>query len=53
MPGEEDGHEGGRGRLDWKDYVALFIAMLQTVALPVLILVGVILAAIAILGLLH
>jgi hypothetical protein len=39
--------------LGWKDYVALFIALLQTVALPMLLLILMILAAVALLRLLH
>jgi hypothetical protein len=39
--------------LGWKDYLALFLALLQTVALPLLLLVAVILAALVILRLLH
>ncbi|MGH9920617.1 MAG: hypothetical protein ACRD6W_17330 [Nitrososphaerales archaeon] len=54
MPGatggvaEDDGNTPG-----WKDYVALFIALLQTVGLPLVILIVVILAALAVLRLLH
>jgi hypothetical protein len=39
--------------LGWKDYLALFIALLQTVALPMLVLVVIVLAAVAVLRLLH
>jgi hypothetical protein len=39
--------------LGWKDYVALFIALLQTVALPMVVLIVIILAALAVLRLLH
>lgn len=46
------GKDDGKG-LGWKDYVALFIALLQTVALPMLLLIVMILAAVAILRLLH
>ena len=45
MPGAADG--GGKG-LDWKDYLALFIALLQTVALPMILLIVAILAALVI-----
>ena len=38
---------------DLKDYLALFIALLQTVALPMLILIVVIIAAILVLRLLY
>lgn len=43
MPeGEEDGPERSH-HLGWKDYLALFIAMLQTVALPLVIMILVVL----------
>lgn len=45
--------EDGSKRLEWRDYLALFIAMLQTVALPVLVLIVVILGALVVLRLLH
>jgi hypothetical protein len=51
MP-EGSGNDDAQG-LDWKDYVAIFIALLQTVALPVLVLIFMILAALAVLRLLH
>ncbi|MDG6966276.1 MAG: hypothetical protein JRN51_10645 [Nitrososphaerota archaeon] len=40
-----------RRKLEWRDYVALFIALLQTVALPLVVLVLLILLALAPLGL--
>ena len=43
--------EGDRRKLGWKDYLALFIAMLQTVALPMVILILILLVAIALLRL--
>jgi hypothetical protein len=46
------GNDDGKG-LGWKDYVALFIALLQTVALPMLLLILMIVAAVALLRLLH
>jgi len=46
MPGAADG--GGENGLDWKDYLALFIALLQTVALPMILLIVAILAALVI-----
>jgi hypothetical protein len=46
MSGEAEG--GGEKRLDWKDYLALFVAMLQTVALPMILLIVAILAALVI-----
>jgi len=46
------GKDEGKG-LGWKDYVALFIALLQTVALPMLLLILMVLAAVALLRLLH
>jgi hypothetical protein len=45
--------EDGGQKLDWKDYLALFIALLQTVGLPILILILMILAALVILRLLQ
>jgi hypothetical protein len=44
--------EGGP-KLEWRDYLALFLAMLQTVALPLLVLVAVVLVALVALRLLH
>jgi hypothetical protein len=44
----DDGHG-----LDWKDYVAIFIALLQTVALPILLLIVAIVVALLALRLLH
>jgi hypothetical protein len=45
--------EGAEGHgLDWKDYVAIFIALLQTVALPLILLMVAILAALVIFRLL-
>jgi hypothetical protein len=38
--------------LDWRDYVALFIALLETVALPMLVLIAVILVTLVMLRLL-
>jgi hypothetical protein len=53
VPDVTSGSEGdGRG-LGWKDYVALSIALLQTVALPLLLLIVVILAVLAVLRLLY
>ena len=46
------GKDEGKG-LGWKDYVAIFIALLQTVALPMLLVIVMILAAVAVLRLLH
>ncbi|MDA4115585.1 MAG: hypothetical protein OK442_03390 [Thaumarchaeota archaeon] len=45
---EDDGKS-----LGWKDYVALFIALLQTVGLPLVVLILIILGALAVLRLLH
>jgi hypothetical protein len=61
--GDDDDNDGGDGHgddegskrgitLDWRDYVALFIALLQTVALPMLLLIAVILATLVVLRLL-
>ncbi len=50
MAGRE---HGGKKKPDWKDYLALFIALLQTVALPILVLVAMIVAALLLLRLLH
>jgi hypothetical protein len=47
------GAEDDAKALGWKDYVALFIALLQTVGLPLVVLIVVILAALALLRLLH
>jgi len=44
----DDGHG-----LDWKDYLAIFIALLQTVALPMILLIVAILAALVAVRLLH
>jgi hypothetical protein len=46
------GKDEGRG-LGGKDDVALFIALLQTVALPMLVLILMIVAAVAVLRILH
>jgi hypothetical protein len=43
--------EDGKG-LGWKDYLAIFIALLQTVALPLLLLILIILAALVVFRLL-
>jgi hypothetical protein len=43
--------EGQGEKLSLKDYLALFIAMLQTVALPMVILVLILLAALVVLRL--
>jgi hypothetical protein len=53
MP-EAVGGSGDEGKgLDWKDYVAIFIALLQTVALPILLLILIIIAAVVVLRLFH
>jgi len=52
MPDGASGNGDGKS-LDWKDYVALFIALLQTIALPLLLLIVVIIAAVEIPRLLH
>ena len=43
----------GTKKLEWRDYLDLFLAMLQTVALPILVLILAILAALFLLRLLH
>jgi len=54
MPGVVGGTAGGEVKqLGWKDYIALFIALLQTVAVPLLVLIVIILVALAVLRLLH
>jgi len=54
MPGVVGGTAGDDGKsLGWKDYLALFIALLQTVALPILLLIVIILVTLAVLRLLH
>jgi hypothetical protein len=53
MPGLVSGAEDDGKNLGWQDYVALFIALLQTVALPILLLIVMVLAALAVLRLLH
>jgi hypothetical protein len=45
MPSADGGGESG---LDWKDYLAIFIALLQTVALPMILLIVAVLAALVI-----
>ncbi len=40
-------------RFGWKDYVALFIALLQTVALPMLVLIVIIIVVLVGLSLVH
>jgi hypothetical protein len=52
MPGVIGARDDGKS-LGWKDYVAIFIALLQTVALPMLVLIVIILAALVVLRLLH
>jgi hypothetical protein len=51
MRGAAEG--GGEKSLDWKDYLALFIAVLQTVALPMVLLIVAILATLVIFRLLN
>lgn len=54
MPGVIGAAAGDDGKgLGWKDYLALFIALIQTVALPILLLILLVLVALAILRLLH
>jgi hypothetical protein len=54
MPGVFGVAAGEDGkRVGWKDFLALFIALLQTVALPLLLLIVVVLLALAVLRLLH
>jgi hypothetical protein len=48
MPENEEERLRERSRLEWRDYVAITIAMLQTTLLPVL-LVGILLVLFAIL----
>jgi hypothetical protein len=50
---DADGHDERKSgiTLDWKDYVALFIALLETVALPMLVLIAVILVTLVMLRL--
>ncbi len=45
-----DGSGDGK-KLGWKDYLAIAIALLQTVALPMLVLVAIILAALVVIRL--
>jgi hypothetical protein len=52
MPAVIGAEDDGK-RLGWKDYLALFIALLQTVALPMLVLIVIILGALAVLRLVH
>jgi lipopolysaccharide export LptBFGC system permease protein LptF len=47
------GREDGGKDPEWKDYLAIFLALLQTVALPVLVLVLMLLAALVVLRLAH
>ena len=54
MPDGIRGSGSGDGKgLDWKDYLAIFLALVQTVALPILLLILVILAALVTLRLLN
>jgi hypothetical protein len=54
MQGATRGVAGDDGKgPGWKDYLAIFIALLQTVALPILLLIVIILVALAVLTLLH
>jgi hypothetical protein len=50
---DADGHDERKSGItfDWKDYVALFIALLETVALPMLVLIAVILVTLVMLRL--
>ena len=46
---DDDERPGGEpARLGWRDYLAIFIAVLQTIGLPMLVLILVILAVLAI-----
>jgi hypothetical protein len=46
----EGGSEEGKVHLTWKDYVALFIAVLQTLALPFVIMIIIVLVILAVLA---
>lgn len=52
MPAAIGAEDDGKS-LGWKDYLALFIALLQTVALPIVLLIVMILLALAIIRLLY
>ena len=46
MSGSDDGK-----KLGWKDYLALFFAMVQTVALPLIVVIVILLAALVVIRL--
>ncbi len=48
MSGDEDGKEERDATLGWRDYIALFIAFIETIGLPLLIMVAVILVILAV-----
>lgn len=50
---QDDQNERRARRLDWRDYVALFVALLQTAALPLSVLVVFVLVSLAVLSLLR
>jgi len=53
LSGEEEGSEDAKPGLGWRDYLALFATLLQTVALPLVIMIIALLAILAITALLR
>jgi len=52
MPGAVVSRSNGGGeKLDWKDYIAMFLALLQTVALPLILLIVAVLVVLVVLRL--
>lgn len=50
MPDDGDGSDNHDVRLGWKDYLALFIAFVETIALPLVIVIALLLVLLIILG---
>jgi len=53
LSGEEGGSEDVQPSLGWRDYLAIFVALLQTVALPLVIMIIALLAILAVSALLR
>lgn len=49
----DDEEERRATKLEWRDYVALFVALLQTAALPLLVLAVFVLVSLGVLSLLR
>lgn len=47
MPDDEEGSDEPKVTLGWKDYLALFIAFIETIALPLVIMLVIVLVMLA------